>query len=300
MTPIDVACAADARYLAHGAAMLHSVASVDHGGALRIHFLHGSDIPAGDLDALERMLAGAGASLSRHAIDEAAIAGLPDWGRIPTTMWYRIMLPELLGQTERVLYLDIDTLVLDSLGPLWELELDDSYLAAVTNVPERHMMGHAAELGLPGPEAYFNSGVLLMNLELMRREGSSAALRECALTRREQLLWPDQDTLNLVLGDRRRELHPRWNLMNSIRSFPWSEELLGAEAVAEAVADPAIVHFEGPDLNKPWHLLCDHPLRERYAEHRGATPWPRWRRSGITPRNLGRYTVRRVRSQSRT
>ena len=53
-------------------------------------------------------------------------------------------------------------------------------------------------MGLPDAASYFNSGVLLMNLELMRRDDITDELRGCASGRGRALLWPDQDALNVV------------------------------------------------------------------------------------------------------
>jgi lipopolysaccharide biosynthesis glycosyltransferase len=294
VTPLHVACAADARYVPHAAAMLHSIAAGHGDTEIRVHFLHGPELEPHLIRALQSMFDGTPVSIAAHQVEPAAVAGLPAWGRIPATMWYRILLPDLLPDVTRILYLDVDVIVVDPISDLWQLDLDGFYLAAVTNVPERHMLGHARDLGLPGADRYFNSGVLLMNLDLMRRDDCAAALSECALGRLDDLLWPDQDALNLVLGDRRLDLHPRWNMMNSIRAFPWSEELLDPVAVREAIENPAIVHFEGPRENKPWHLLCDHPFRGAYREHRLQTPWPRFRPDGLTAPNLLRLVRRRV------
>jgi lipopolysaccharide biosynthesis glycosyltransferase len=289
---LHIACAADVRYLAHCATAVRSLAASNPGVAAEVHFLHAPDL---DPKSVRRLASMSNDELTivPHAVEPAAVAGLPAWGRIPATMWYRILLPELLPDAGRILYLDADVLVLDSLADLWALDLADAYVAAVTNVPEQHMLGHAADLGLSGPERYFNSGVLLLNLELMRRDGCTAALRECALRNLDRLLWPDQDALNLVLGERRIALHPRWNLMNSIRSFPWSADLFAPGTVAEAIRSPAIIHFEGPRQNKPWHVLCDHPYRDAYLAHRRQTPWPRVRREGATPSNMVRVLRRR-------
>lgn len=82
--------------------------------------------------------------------------------------------------------------------------------------------------------------------------------------------------------------------MNSVMSFDWAAEVLGAAAVEEARADPAIVHFEGPLPCKPWHLLCEHPLRDVYRQHRKATPWPAYTLQGKTPANLVRLMARRA------
>jgi lipopolysaccharide biosynthesis glycosyltransferase len=294
VTPLDVACATDLRYLPRTAAMLHSLIAGQRGSEVRVHLLHGPDVTGRSLAELRAMLEGSSTSLVAHEIDDGAIAGLPSWGRIPATMWYRILLPELLADVDRVLYVDVDVLICDSLAELWQLDLTDHYVAAVTNVPEQHMLGHARDLGLPGPDRYFNSGVLLFNLERMRRDGCSAGLLRTARERSKRLLWPDQDALNLVLGERRLELHPRWNVMNSLRLFPWSRELLDPEDITEALLHPGIVHFEGPRENKPWHILCDHPLGAAFLDHQRQTPWPRLRRDGVTPPNLLRLGMRRV------
>jgi lipopolysaccharide biosynthesis glycosyltransferase len=191
-----------------------------------------------------------------------------------------------------VLYLDGDLIALESVRPLWNTELGDNYLAAVSNVFQHDHVHRVAELELPEGQAYFNSGVLLMNLELMRREGSTAALVEWAHGHWDKLAWPEQDALNVVLGHRRLGLEPRWNCMNSILLFPAAVDVFGAAAVEAARADPAIRHFEGPSVNKPWHYLCERGMRELYFEHRHQTPWPDYRLEGATLRNRLRRLFR--------
>jgi lipopolysaccharide biosynthesis glycosyltransferase len=78
----------------------------------------------------------------------------------------------------------------------------------------------------------------------------------------------------VVLGSRRRALHPRWNYMNSMAMFPWSAAQFPRGQLREAARSPGIRHFEGPTVNKPWHSLCEQELRELYFEHRRRTPWP--------------------------
>lgn len=274
--------------------MLRSLVRSQPGAELRVHLLHGPDLTAGTLAPLKGMLESSGAELKTHRVPASDVAGLPAWGRIPQTMWYRIFLPRLLPDLDRVLYLDVDVVVVDSLAELFQIDLAGFYVGAVTNVPQRRALGHAEELGLPGPEHYFNSGVLLMNLALMRRDGCTETLLECAREQAPELLWPDQDALNMVLAGHRLPLHPRWNMMNSIRNFSWSRELLDRAEVERAIADPAIIHFEGPGDNKPWHILCEHPRRDAYLDCRRQTPWPRFRPEGITPANVIALTRRRL------
>jgi lipopolysaccharide biosynthesis glycosyltransferase len=294
---IHVSCAAEGAYVAHSAAMLHSVLAHRGGHGVRVHYLHGPGFPARSEELLTEMVERGGGSISFLPVADRRIAGLPAQ-QFTSAMWYRIFLPELLPELERILYLDIDTIVVDSLDPLWQTNLAGYYLAAVTNVFEPHYLHRPAELGLSGPEAYFNSGVLLMNLEEMRRLGCTPALRDYALEHGDRLLWPDQDTLNVVLGAQRLPLHPRWNLMNSVLTMQWSPDVLGAAAVEEARRRPAVRHFEGPTVNKPWHYLCDYPMRELYFEHRRQTPWPHCKLEGVTPRNVLQRLARGARRRA--
>lgn len=286
MGALHVACAADDAYIPHTAAMLHSVLTRGGADEVHVHFLHGPEVSRRSLRRLARMVERLGGELSVLEIPDEQVAGLPTMDFISSPMWYRIFLPERLPELDRILYLDADTIVADSLEPLRTTDLSGHYVAAVTNVFEPHYLERPAALGLSGPEVYFNSGVVLMNLAEMRRDGCSAALHDFALAHRHEVLWPDQDALNVVLGGRRLALHPRWNCMTSLFLFPWSADVFGARAVAEALERPGIRHFEGPGLSKPWHLLCDRQMRELYVEHRRQTPWPRVRRAGVTPRNL--------------
>lgn len=234
------------------------------------------------------MVAANAGSLKFWEIPDRWCDGLPTAGFTRTATWYRVFLPELLPDVERVLYLDADLIVLESVAPLWDTDVSESFVAAVSNVLEPRYADRPRALGIPESQGYFNAGVLLLNLDLMRREGSSRALQEYARHNADELLWRDQDALNVVLGPRRVSLHPRWNCMNSIAEFGWGEDLFGAETLAQARANPAIRHFEGPGFNKPWHYLAPRESRELYRRHRRATPWPRVRVEGRGPRNVWR------------
>lgn len=291
MSELHVSCAVQGGYVPHSAAMLHSLLAARGEHDMRVHYLHGPTLPARAKRRLERMVTGQGGAIEFLEVSDDAVGDLPDHGRFTSAMWYRIFLPELVPGADRVLYVDVDTLAVDALAPLWDVELGDHLLGAVTNVFEPFRLGRIDELGLPGPEVYFNSGVLFMNLDAMRAAGSTEALRAFAVERGAELLWPDQDTLNLVLGERRLALHPRWNAMNSVLQFDNAAEVLGERETAEARGAPAIRHFEGPAQNKPWHVASDTPHRELYFAHRRATPWPRGRLDGV-PRRAVRTQVR--------
>jgi lipopolysaccharide biosynthesis glycosyltransferase len=294
---LHVACAADQQYLVHSAVMLHSVLSHSPEHSVHIHYMHGPELPREAIRRLTEMTEINGGSISFLPVPDGTVAELPETAEISATMWCRIFLPELLPEVERVLYLDIDTLALDSIAPLWKADLSDHYVAAVSNVWPPWIVGHQERIGLPASQSYFNSGVLLMNLELMRRDQCTSSIQRHAIDHREQLVYPDQDALNIVLGSRRLSLHPRWNCMNSVLQFSGAVDVFGSAEVAEARRAPAIRHFEGPSVNKPWHVLCQARDREAYRRHRRHTPWPRYLPDGLTPRNVLTRTARAFRPQ---
>jgi lipopolysaccharide biosynthesis glycosyltransferase len=271
VSDLHVACAAEGAYDAHSAAMLHSVLTNGGMPGVHVHYLHGPAFPQRSLARLERMVSGLGGTFVPHAIAPERVARLPVVAEFTVAMWFRILLPELVD-ADRVLYLDVDTLVLDDLDPLWRTDLSGSYVGAVTNVLMPHHRHRPAQLGL-ADDAYFNSGVLLMNLEAMRADDCTRAIADYAAAGGPALEWPDQDALNVVLGGRRTPLHPRWNAMNSLQ-FDWAADVFGAEAVREARDHPAIRHFEGPGQNKPWNRGGDPRDRAQYFAHRRRTPWP--------------------------
>jgi lipopolysaccharide biosynthesis glycosyltransferase len=291
LTGIHVALATDAAYLPWCSVLLRSCLDRHPETPLTFHVLHDGRLAIADQQRLAAMVDGARGTVELHTVVDARLQQLPAVDRFGTVVWLRLALPDLLPELSRVLYLDADTFVAGALGPLWATDLGDSPLAAVANVVEPAMHDHVRSLDLNPLGGFFNSGVLLMNLDVMRRESSFDQLVACA-SDHERLVWPDQDVLNAVFAGRWQPLHPRWNAMNSLWTWPeWATATLGADAVAEATTDPAIVHFEGPSICKPWHYLCRHPWRDEYRRTLATTPWAG---AGLTGRTPATRVIRRL------
>ncbi|MBV8159871.1 MAG: glycosyltransferase family 8 protein [Acidimicrobiia bacterium] len=272
--PVVVALAFDSSYVAPASTLIRSCLRRHDGPELRFEVIHDDDVPDDHLRRLEGMCLEHGASIRIHRIDPRLVGGLPLIDRFGPVVWSRLFLPEILSDVTRVLYLDCDVLVLNRLDPLWEVELGPSVMAAAANVVEPAAREHVARIGVHYPGGLFNSGVMLFQLDRMRCEGSTNQLVGFALDYGEKLLWPDQDALNVVFNGRWHPLHPRWNAQNSLWSWhDWAIDVFGRAQVEEAVRDPAIRHFEGPSVAKPWHYLCPVPHRDLYLQTLAETPW---------------------------
>lgn len=207
----------------------------------------------------------------------------------PASAYARLLLPALLpNDVHRVLYLDADIVVRRDPSPLWDEPMDGDVLFAVADLP--HDNGNAARIArvvdqgdYPYREssAYFQSGVLLMDIEAFRREGiADRAIR--FLARYPGMQFPDQDALNALLVDRTRLIDPRWNQMAAAYAYDVAradESPFDAETLRHLQRDPFIVHYSGRP--KPWEPGCRHPLRDEWTAALDRTVWTGWRPNAV-------------------
>ncbi len=290
---VHVALATDTTYLPWCAA---AVLSCQHSTRqpMHVHILHDGDLSEAVQDRFAAMVRNHDGEISFHAADAERLGMLPSKGPEfgGRTSWIRVLLPEMLPELDRIIYLDADTLTVDSVEPLWTMPLDGVPLAAVSNVVEPNQWPHIEQLGIADPRCYFNAGVLVMNLAAMRAEDTLQTIAKYVTTTRHDLLWFDQDALNVVFADRWHHLEPRWNAMNSFWFWePLARNVFGETALRAAVTASAIVHFEGPSFVKPWHYLCQHPFRERYLRTLAMTPW---RGAPLLERTAATRVIRRL------
>lgn len=269
--------------------MLNSLRWHNQTAVINIHFLHGPELSPKKRRLFAVMAEKLEFTLHWYEVKDEDVSGLPqNVAHISKVVWYRLFMPQLLQKLDRVLYLDCDVLVMDTITPLWQTSLGNHYFAAVTNVVPDYFSHRAAELGLPGPEHYFNLGIAIWNLEIMRRENFTQRVLEYSRTHAPRLLWMEQDSINALYWNRRLRLHPRWNCQNGIYYSSWGIELLKKNEANEAIKEPALIHFEGGSFAKPWHFLSTHPLRDVYFFHRRKTPWPFVLPDGVTPKNIAK------------
>jgi hypothetical protein len=92
--------------------------------------------------------------------------------------------------------------------------------------------------------------------------------------------------MNILFAGRWTALDPTWNCSTSIvlpfvSGGSWSDDVHHDAATLERAArSPAIVHFEGARVLRPWHRRCFHPFAGLYRQYRAQTPWPLERLEG--------------------
>ncbi|SFT61245.1 Lipopolysaccharide biosynthesis protein, LPS:glycosyltransferase [Selenomonas sp. GACV-9] len=135
---------------------------------------------------------------------------------VSQAIWYRLVMGEALAKVDRVIYLDADTIVNLDIAELWTEETGKNGLAAVPDkvIQEGHY-SCMVKKGLYPEERYFNSGVLLIDMEKFRQEEQLLERGAAFLRKHELVDYPDQDILNYFFGKDCRLLLERYNTLVS-------------------------------------------------------------------------------------
>ena len=168
--------------------------------------------------------------------------------------YLRLFIQDLLPQNiDKVLYLDCDIVVVNSLTELWHKDISQYCLAALDDYGNAQEFG-AKRMGLEAGFKYFNSGVMLINLQKFREIKFMEMVSEFLVADGYRILMHDQDILNGLLYKQRLPLEERWNMMRN----------------TDNTTDYSIIHFAGL---KPWHIECPHPLKHIYYHYLAMTKW---------------------------
>lgn len=166
-------------------------------------------------------------------------------------MYYRLLAFKFLPRDmEKILYLDPDILVINDISALYELDLSEHLFAAAY-----HDLATVKELNklrlMPYEiDAYYNSGVLLMNLERQRERINEEEIYDFVEKNKKKLILPDQDILNGLYSKEIKNIDEI--LYNyDARFYPYYKLVSkGKVDVDYVINNTAIIHFCGK--KKPW------------------------------------------------
>ena len=105
----------------------------------------------------------------------------------------KIILPDVVKE-DKVIYLDMDTVVTKDVSRLWNWDLGNNIVAGCLDNVKRSAYFNTLEIGNDGK--YINTGVMLMDLKRMREE--KIIEKSFDILNSKKLKFPDQDALNIV------------------------------------------------------------------------------------------------------
>ena len=256
---IPVALTVDRNFLRGASATVRSIAASPGDDPVVVHICHGGITAAEQ----EKFLAGLpkGGRVTVDFVDIAAVVEACGLSKLKHSLWftpaasYRLLLPSIFRNEDRLIFLDADLVVLRDLGELYRTDLHGNWLGVVRGfgypgfvAKSKKRQEWHKETGLP-IETYFNAGVQLIDCAAFRTHDLVAALLKSAAENNGRFIWPDQDALNVVCRGHVQFLDDRWNVtVASCRSLA---EKPGGERFAALLEDPFILHYTG--RVKPWH-----------------------------------------------
>ena len=198
--------------------------------------------------------------------------------------YYRLIIPEIMPHYHKILYLDCDMVADQDVGKLYDLDLKGAVIGAAKdidvagqlNLNQNNWKTYATKtLGLDSPFDYFQAGVLILDLDGLRKTASSKKMIELALS--QSFRCHDQDVLNIICKNKVAYIPQQWNTL-----MDWQEpgrsrmQILKMaprqlfEEYSAARKSPYLIHYAG--YQKPWDVVdCD--FAEYFWEYAKLSPY---------------------------
>jgi lipopolysaccharide biosynthesis glycosyltransferase len=198
-----------------------------------------------------------------------------DRSSYPKNIHTRIFIPHFIpDRFDKIIYLDVDMILMRDISDLWNIDLGENMLAAVMD-PRLKVFSNSwggilnyKELGFAPDTKYFNTGILVINNKKWREENSAATVVKCIADNEKFANYPDQYGINIVMANRWVELDPRWN---------WFADT--------ACGDPFLIHFIE---RKPMYKTYDNreEFKTIFFEHLNRTQWNNFKPIGESKRYI--------------
>lgn len=185
----------------------------------------------------------------RDDYSDVSITGV----QITLATYYRLSIPSLFPQFDKVIYADIDMIFQQDLSDLYQTALQHGELVAAAPdlaIDDKYFFKSPlpAKVG-KSEKDYFNAGFLVMNLKQMREENVTEEFNRHAKIKYDQ---NDQDVLNVVCNGRVQILPSMYNFqLNHFSNYMWGRKT--SEIQFGELFKHATLHYTWK--HKPWNSL---------------------------------------------
>ena len=215
------------------------------------HLVHDGTLQVNDEAFIENYITSHDGSSKFYNISKE-----PEFAKMNNGTLYRLFLPRLLPNINKVIYLDSDIFVMKDLNILWKMDVRDTPLVAVLddeNTQHTVKTLRYYKKQKINARKYFNAGILLMNLDLIRKYGDLVDRYLSYMRQFPHALMLDQDFLNYLFQDTTKFIPKCFNFISHDIS----------DLTKEIAQNQVIVHLAG--IYKPWN--CRNPFVIEYFCH---------------------------------
>jgi len=189
-----------------------------------------------------------------YSVDNKKIFNLPTLANFPLAIYYRMLIPLFLTDIQQLLYLDSDIICLK---PIAMNECLTRNIATV--VPDVEAVSRKKQIELNIKGKYFNSGVMLINVQEWNKQNISEKVLSLAMNSKTKYSLPDQDVLNILLENKISFLPHTWNYMH------------GRKDKTDIPTDVIFLHCAAHP--KPWKCACSSKVQPIYRSYELLSPW---------------------------
>lgn len=198
--------------------------------------------------------------------------------RLTLATFARLFLSSLLPDNiDKVIYLDCDALVLNSLNNIWNLNLKNYYCAGVIDLAP---LFFKEEVGLFKNDNYINAGFLLINLKKWREDNVELKFINYLEKHEGKVLNSDQGVVNAIFKNKILIINPSYNLMPIFFEYDYDEiitmydikNFYSKKVIKDSKNNVVFLHF-ADFLGKPWFKNFNHPCKNFYLGYASKTPF---------------------------
>ncbi len=206
---MNVLVTLNSNYLKQLAVMLTSLLQSNPGIHFIVYIAHTS-MTGRDFEFINQHVDTLNCTIAEIKIPNDLLSDAPITRRYPKEMYYRIFAAQFLPKKlDRILYLDPDVVAINSLNELYNIDFQENLFAAATDVYEPLERLNRVRLKMPKNSTYVNSGVMMLNLSLLREQQNIDEVFDYIQEYKNRLIFPDQDVINGLYGGRTIIVDPK-------------------------------------------------------------------------------------------
>lgn len=255
---INLVCGLDQNYAPHLATMLRSLFDNNRSCVFVAHVLHDC-IPSNIRKQVEetvKEIKFVWIEVSNHPVLD-----FEPTLHISRATFLRLLIPDMIDKAiEKVIYLDVDMIIVGSIEELYNTDLQGKVCAAVVD-PGVDALSFSKKWGLNDSLMYFNAGVLVFDMKKLRDSKCMEKAIHILKESNQECEYGDQDALNIALWNDWLPVDPKWNFQ---RKFLYNNYGLWNKYTSYN-RRPAIIHYT--EEHKPWRSTEWHPCRWLYLKY---------------------------------
>lgn len=215
---------------------------------------------------------------AKNICEELGMDVVTDRGSL--SQYARLFISSVLPQNlKRVLYLDCDIIINQSIKELWNLDLKGNTIGALMDAFSRQ---YRSNIDLKPNDIMFNSGVMLIDVDKWKENNIEENLKRFISSKKGKIQQGDQGALNSVLSYQTYCFEPRFNSVTIFYDFTYREMMIYRKPpkfykekdIKKAVEEPVLIHFTTSFLSRrPWIEGCEHKYVGKWIEYKNLTPW---------------------------